>query len=91
MNKDDAATFPFVASFALFSLYAAFKYFNEDVVKSLIFFYLTVVATLAVAGCINIFMENYYPAQLFSFSNEKRIFHSISSISFQVQVGSSSL
>ena len=84
MNKDDAATFPIIASISLFSLYAAFKYFNEDVVKNLIFFYLTVVATLAVAGCINIFMENYYPALLFSFSNEKRIPRSILFNSFQI-------
>lgn len=71
MNKNDAATFPLVASVALFSLYAAFKYFNEDVVKKLIFFYLVVVASAAMAGCINIVMENYFPKKILSIDIKK--------------------
>ena len=60
MNKDDAASFPFVASASLFSLYIAFKYFNEDVVKGLIFFYLVIVASMAMAGCLNMYLENKF-------------------------------
>lgn len=74
MNKNDAASFPFVASGALFSLYVAFKYFNETVVKELIFFYLTVVASISLAGCVNMIMENYFPKTILNIDNAKRIF-----------------
>ena len=40
MTKDDAKKFPIMASATLFSLYLVFKYFNETVVKEVIFVYL---------------------------------------------------
>ena len=39
MTKDDAKKFPIMASATLFSLYLVFKYFNETVVKEVIFVY----------------------------------------------------
>lgn len=74
MNKNDAATFPLLASGALFSLYAAFKYFNEDVVKELIFFYLVIVSSISVAGCINLFLENIFPKTILSVDTKKSLF-----------------
>ena len=67
MNKNDAMVFPLIASGALLSLYIAFKYFNEDVVKQLIFLYLVIVSIFAMAGCFNIILENYFPKVLWSF------------------------
>ena len=66
MNKDDAAMFPLMASGALFSLYIAFKYFNEAIVKELIFLYLVIVA-----GVINMVVENYLPEVMWSFALTK--------------------
>lgn len=71
MNKNDAATFPLLASGALFSLYAAFKYFNEDVVKELIFFYLVIVSSFSMAGCINLYLENVFPKTIVSVDSKK--------------------
>ena len=71
MNKNDAAMFPVMASGALFSLYIAFKYFNENVVKELIFIYLVVVAAAAMAGVINMVLENYWADVVFSYSLTK--------------------
>ena len=71
MNKNDAAMFPIMASGALFSLYIAFKYFNENVVKELIFIYLMVVAAVAMAGVINMVLENYLADVVFSYSLTK--------------------
>lgn len=61
MNKKDAITFPLIASVALFGLYIAFKYFNENVVKMLIFIYLIIASCVAMAGCFNLVVENYFP------------------------------
>lgn len=71
MNKDDAAMFPLMASGALFSLYIAFKYFNEAIVKELIFLYLVIVAGVAMAGVINMVVENYLPEVMWSFALTK--------------------
>lgn len=65
MNKNDAASFPIIASASLFSLYIAFKYFNEDVVKGLIFFYLVIVASMSMAGCFNMYLENKFSQMVF--------------------------
>ena len=71
MNKDDAAMFPIMASGALFSLYVAFKYFNEAIVKELIFVYLVIVSGIAMAGVINKVVENYMPEVVWSFALTK--------------------
>ena len=71
MNKDDAAMFPLMASGALFSLYIAFKYFNEAIVKELIFLYLVIVAGVVMAGVINMVVENYLPEVMWSFALTK--------------------
>ena len=67
MTKDDAKKFPIMASATLFSLYLVFKYFNETVVKEVIFVYLLIVSCCARAGCLNLVLENYLPRVLFHF------------------------
>lgn len=91
MNKSDAASFPLIASASLVTLYAAFKYFNENFVKELIFLYLILIASIAVAGCINVFMENLFPKVLLSVNNKKSIFvvfifYLVISIQFELRV-----
>lgn len=73
MNKNDAMTFPLIASAALFGLYIAFKYFNENVVKTLIFIYLIIASCVAMAGCINLFIEDYFPLVIYQVNIKWRI------------------
>lgn len=73
MNKNDAMTFPLIASAALFGLYIAFKLFNENVVKTLIFIYLIIASCVAMAGCINLFFENYFPIVIYQVNIKRRI------------------
>ena len=73
MNKNDAMTFPLIASAALFGLYIAFKYFNENVVKTLIFFFFFIASCVAMAGCINLVLENYFPLVIYQVNIKWRI------------------
>ena len=68
MSKNDAKMFPIIASGSLLSLYLAFKYFNEDVVKQLVFLYLVFVSSATLAGCFNLVLENHFPKVLYTFS-----------------------
>lgn len=68
MTKDDAKMFPIIASASLFGLYIAFKYFNENVVKELIFIYLIIVSALALASCMNMYLENRFPSEVYHLS-----------------------
>ena len=65
MNKEDAMKFPLIASAALLGLYIAFKYFNENVVKMLIFIYLIIASCVSMAGCFNLVLENYFPLVIY--------------------------
>lgn len=73
MTKDDAKMFPILASVSLLSLYLAFKYFNEDVVKQLVFIYLIFVSSATLAGCFNLVLENYFPKVVYTFKLTWRI------------------
>ena len=68
MSKNDAKMFPIIASGSLLSLYLAFKYFNEDVVKQLVFLYLVFVSSATIDGCFNLVLENHFPKVLYTFS-----------------------
>ena len=88
MTKDDAKMFPIIASCSLLGLYIAFKYFNEKMVKELIFIYLLIASAVALASLLNMKFENFYSKELFSFSLTKRmilhliiLFHIISLLS----------
>ena len=72
MTKDDAKMFPIIASCSLLGLYVAFKYFNEKIVKELIFIYLLIASAVALASLLNMVFENSYSKELFSFSLTKR-------------------
>ena len=67
MTKDDAKKFPILASGTLLSLYLVFKFFDETVVKEVIFVYLLVVSCCAMAGCLNLVLENSLSRVLFHF------------------------
>ena len=52
MTSKDAAMFPLVGSVALVTLYAAFKFFNRDVVNMLLSVYFTAVGTFALTASL---------------------------------------
>ena len=91
MNKNDAASFPLIASASLVTLYAAFKYFNENFVKELVFLYLVLITSIAFAECINYYMENRCPQVLLSVNNKKCnsifiLFYIVITIQFEVRM-----
>jgi hypothetical protein len=65
LTHSDAYKFPFIASFALFGFYLAFKYFDKDMLNYIISIYFTITATISLTPLFSSQTE-------LLFSNEKK-------------------
>ncbi|EGC36877.1 hypothetical protein DICPUDRAFT_150570 [Dictyostelium purpureum] len=53
MSKSDAYTFPIVGSIFLFGLYLCFKYFDKDLVNTILQYYFLIIGTFAMTGVLS--------------------------------------
>lgn len=53
LKKEDAMQFPIIGSLSLFSLYAAFKYFDKDLVNMILGGYFTLIGCVAITGTMS--------------------------------------